>query len=310
MQNASHSRHKPWDGEAADLNTGAGLRGPSNERITRGGRSKLRPRKYPSILLTGTLLTTAGLAAGALIYPDRAAELVRKQDWMTPSAAWSMVFPERNASLPFVSRADAPATRPAPTQAAAATPALINAAVTYPMSTASVAVNKAAPRDLPWLPESGKPQEQPAVGPTPALLKAVAAPAEVAAPKPAAAPVEAPPAPPKVAVAPAEPVAVPNPAPAPSISALSDAEAADLIKSARGRIEVGDIAGARLLLQRAASGREPKALMALGETYDPAMLARWGARGIKGDPGKAREFYQAAAETGLAEARSRVLAVR
>jgi hypothetical protein len=306
MQKASHSRHKPWDEEAADLNTGSGLREHSEERITRGARRKVRPRKYPSVLLTGTLVATAGLAAGALIYPDRAAELVRKQDWMTPSAAWSMVFPERSASLPFMPRGDAPATKPA--QAAAAAPGLINAAVSYPTSTASVAVNKAAPRDLPWLPESGKPQDAPAVGATPALLKAAVAPAEAAAPKAAAAPVEAAPA--KVAVAPPEPAPVPNPAPPPAASALSPADVADLINRARTQIQVGDITGARLLLQRAASRREPVALMALAETYDPAMLARWGSRGIKGDAAKARELYQVAAESGLAEARTRVLAVR
>jgi hypothetical protein len=309
MQKASHSRHKPWDGEAADLNTGSGLREHSEERITREARRMVRPRKYPSILLTGTLLATAGLAAGALIYPDRAADIVRKQEWMTPSAAWSTIFPDRSASLPFMSRGDAPVTRSAPTQAA--TPAgLINAAVSYPTSTASVALNKAASRDLPWLPESGKPQDQPAVGATPALLKAAAAPPEVAAPKPAAAAPEAAPAPPKVAVAPPEPAPVPNPAPPPAANAPSDADVADLIDRARTQIQVGDITGARLLLQRAAGGREPVALMALAETYDPAMLARWGSRGIKGDAAKARELYQAAAESGLAEARTRVLAVR
>jgi hypothetical protein len=306
MQKASHSRHKPWDGEAADLNTGSGLREHSEERITRGARRKVRPRKYPSILLTGTLLATAGLAAGALIYPDRAADIVRKQEWMTPSAAWSTIFPDRSASVPFMSRGDTPVPRSAPTQAATP-PGLINAAVSYPTSTASVAVNKATSRDLPWLPESGKPQDQPAVGATPALLKAAAAPPEVAAPKPVAvAPVEAAPAAPKVAVAPPEP----NPAPPPAVRAPSDADVADLIDRARTQIQVGDITGARLLLQRAAGGREPVALMALAETYDPAMLARWGSRGIKGDAAKARELYQAAAESGLAEARTRVLAVR
>ena len=50
--------------------------------------------------------------------------------------------------------------------------------------------------------------------------------------------------------------------------------------------------------------------MALGETYDPAMLARWGARGIKGDPARARALYEKAAETGSAEARARMLALR
>jgi TPR repeat protein len=87
-------------------------------------------------------------------------------------------------------------------------------------------------------------------------------------------------------------------------------ETAATLKRAQALIERGDIAGARLLLERAASGKEPRVLMALGETYDSAMLSRWGARGIKSDAAKARELYQKAAEAGLAEARTRVLAGR
>ncbi|HEX2724964.1 MAG TPA: hypothetical protein VHN20_03990, partial [Beijerinckiaceae bacterium] len=61
-------------------------------------------------------------------------------------------------------------------------------------------------------------------------------------------------------------------------------EVAEMIKRARARLDIGDIAGARLLLERAASGNDPNALMALAETYDPAMLSRLGVRGPKGDP--------------------------
>jgi TPR repeat protein len=87
-------------------------------------------------------------------------------------------------------------------------------------------------------------------------------------------------------------------------------EVAEMIKRARGRLDLGDIAGARLLLERAASGNDPNALMALAETYDPAMLTRLGVRGPKGDLAKARELYERAAASGAPEAGQRVLALR
>ena len=87
-------------------------------------------------------------------------------------------------------------------------------------------------------------------------------------------------------------------------------EVAEMIKRARARLDIGDIAGARLLLERAASGNDANALMALAETYDPAMLSRLGVRGPKGDPAKARELYEKAAQSGAPEASQRVLALR
>lgn len=287
MRQTSHSRQKPWDGEAADLNT--------EQRAHGGGRARRgrQPRrsKYPSTLLTGTLLVAAALGAGALIYPDRAADLLRGSDWtIKPSAAWSAIFPERTASprvLAAIERAPAATPSAAPAQDTSrpvvATPAMFKAAADQPQATANVTTLKSAARDLPWLPESEKSAEAPAAEPAQIAPRAVVAAPEGAPTAPA--PRAAPPAP------------------------LTE-EIAALIKLARGRIDIGDIAGARLLLERAASGREPNALMALAETYDPAMLERWGARGLKGDLGKARGLYQAAAESGLAEARTRVLAVR
>jgi hypothetical protein len=71
----------------------------------------------------------------------------------------------------------------------------------------------------------------------------------------------------------------------------------------------GDIAGARLFLERAAEGGDSRALMVLGETYDPATLARMGAMGIKGDAAKARDFYARALAAGMGAARERMAAL-
>ena len=64
--------------------------------------------------------------------------------------------------------------------------------------------------------------------------------------------------------------------------------AAGLIAFARG-----DIAAARALLRRAAEGGDPRALMALGDTYDPTTLSRLGALGLKGDEKQARVTIRA-----------------
>ena len=71
----------------------------------------------------------------------------------------------------------------------------------------------------------------------------------------------------------------------------------------------GSIAGARAYLQRAADAGDARALLALGATYDPATLARIGARGIKGDAARARDYYSQALAAGVSDARERMAAV-
>jgi TPR repeat protein len=71
----------------------------------------------------------------------------------------------------------------------------------------------------------------------------------------------------------------------------------------------GDIAGARLFLERAAESGDARALMVLGESYDPATLARMGAMGIKGDAAKARDYYTRALAAGMGAARERMAAL-
>jgi predicted lipid-binding transport protein (Tim44 family) len=71
----------------------------------------------------------------------------------------------------------------------------------------------------------------------------------------------------------------------------------------------GDIATARAFLKRAAEGGDARALMALGDTYDPTTLARLGAVGLKGDEAAARAYYSRALAAGVGGARERIAAL-
>jgi TPR repeat protein len=71
----------------------------------------------------------------------------------------------------------------------------------------------------------------------------------------------------------------------------------------------GDIAGARAFLKRAAEGGDARALMALGDTYDPTTLTRLGALGLRGDEGLARSYYSRALAAGVGGARERIAAL-
>jgi TPR repeat protein len=67
---------------------------------------------------------------------------------------------------------------------------------------------------------------------------------------------------------------------------------------ARGNqmLEQGDISGARLLYARAASAGSAAAATAMARSYDAAVLAGLGARGIRPDADQAAAWYRRAAE--------------
>lgn len=65
---------------------------------------------------------------------------------------------------------------------------------------------------------------------------------------------------------------------------------------------LGDLVSARLLYERAADAGDQKAAVQLGETYDPAFLARVGLTGAWGDASLAIYWYQRARELGTPEA--------
>jgi TPR repeat protein len=105
----------------------------------------------------------------------------------------------------------------------------------------------------------------------------------------------------------AQPTAVAQPsAVAPSPRRLDPDELATLLKRAKGLIAVGDIAPARLLLERAAEAQEPSAALMLAQTYDPAVLGTPDMRSITPDPAMARSWYQKAARFGSLDAQQRL----
>jgi TPR repeat protein len=78
------------------------------------------------------------------------------------------------------------------------------------------------------------------------------------------------------------------------------------MKRAKGLIEIGDFAPARLLLERAADAQEASAALLLAQTYDPAVLGTTDMRSITPDPAMAREWYQKAATLGSLDAKQRL----
>jgi TPR repeat protein len=94
--------------------------------------------------------------------------------------------------------------------------------------------------------------------------------------------------------------------PAPTARSLNADEIAPLVRRAKGLIAFGDIASARLLLERAASGQDADAALLLAQTYDPAVLGKPDVRTITPDPAIARSWYQRAAALGSLNAKQRL----
>lgn len=87
---------------------------------------------------------------------------------------------------------------------------------------------------------------------------------------------------------------------------LDPEEIALLVKQGEQFVASGDLAGARTVLQRAAEAGEAIAAVALGATYDPAVLKKLGVIGMKSDLEKARSWYQKAESLGSVEATQRL----
>ena len=103
-----------------------------------------------------------------------------------------------------------------------------------------------------------------------------------------------------------EPAPVAPPPPPPPARTLDADTLAGLMTRARSLIGVGDIAAARLLLERAANAKDATAALLLAQTYDPAVLGTSDARSVVADAVAARDWYQRAASLGSAEARQRL----
>jgi hypothetical protein len=79
-----------------------------------------------------------------------------------------------------------------------------------------------------------------------------------------------------------------------------------LLARARALLQQADISGARPFLEHAIEHGSARAAFMLAETYDARVLQSWGARGISGDPTKARELYQQAQAGGIEDAKERI----
>ena len=90
------------------------------------------------------------------------------------------------------------------------------------------------------------------------------------------------------------------------IRQLDQEEVADLMKRGEAFIAAGDLAAARLVLQRAAEGGDPQATMTLAGTYDPIVLEKLGVQGFASDIALARTWYERAKELGSPEALRRL----
>jgi hypothetical protein len=88
-------------------------------------------------------------------------------------------------------------------------------------------------------------------------------------------------------------------APPPASRSSTSVTEQQLLQRAEILLNIRDISGARLILERAVALGSAKAAHHLARTYDPAMLADWQVRGITGNLAKSRELQELARTLGL-----------
>ena len=113
------------------------------------------------------------------------------------------------------------------------------------------------------------------------------------------------------------PQIVEQPSPAAVAARLAEMQAAEararqerLLTGALRRVENGDVPGAREMLTAAEDGTQGSVAFALAETFDPNMLAAWGARGVTADVARARALYRKALNLGVGNAQVRLEALK
>jgi hypothetical protein len=90
-----------------------------------------------------------------------------------------------------------------------------------------------------------------------------------------------------------------------------DAETvAALTLRAKNLLALGDIAGARLLLERVANAQDASAALLLAQTYDPTVLGVRDTRSVSTDPELARDWYRKAASLGSVAAQQRLAQIQ
>jgi TPR repeat protein len=91
-----------------------------------------------------------------------------------------------------------------------------------------------------------------------------------------------------------------------TVRALDADEIKLLMKQGEQFANLGDLATARTLFQRAAEAGDATAATALAATYDPTVIAKLAVIGIRADVEKARFWYQKAASLGSSDAKRRL----
>jgi TPR repeat protein len=91
-----------------------------------------------------------------------------------------------------------------------------------------------------------------------------------------------------------------------AVRALDPEKIKLLTKRGEQFIAAGDVVTARIAFQRAAEAGDANAAIALGATYDPTVLARFGVVGITADVSEARSWYRKAEKLGSPEATRRL----
>src|SRR5262249_14938556 len=100
--------------------------------------------------------------------------------------------------------------------------------------------------------------------------------------------------------------AAPPTPPAPAPRQLDREEIAFLLKRGKDLIANGDLAAARLVLQRAADANDVEATLALAATYDPFVLRELRIYSFPADAEMARVWYEKARELGSSAASRRL----
>lgn len=123
------------------------------------------------------------------------------------------------------------------------------------------------------------------------------------APMPRASVARVTPPPPQTEAKPEITPALPTP---PALSADAQRRATGLLARGAGLLGEGNLASARLVLERAAEIGLAEAAFLLAETYDAAELGRFRVHGVQPDPVKARTWYERARDLGSREAAQRL----
>jgi hypothetical protein len=90
------------------------------------------------------------------------------------------------------------------------------------------------------------------------------------------------------------------------VTPLNQHEISVLVLRGEEYLKAGQIAAARLVLQRAADAHDAGGTLMLGATYDPNILDRLGVLGLTADAETARFWYEKAKEFGSSEAPRRI----